>query len=209
MRDRITFLLNGARREVSGSAPTMTLLNYLRETEGLCGTKEGCAEGDCGACTVTVGEVSGTEVVHRSLNACIQFLPMLEGKSITTVEGVQGPAGELHPCQEALVECHGSQCGFCTPGFVMSLYSARLNGEALDRQGVNDLLAGNLCRCTGYGPIVDAALSPPPAPAWEASRSKAEQVGLAEIQHGDTLALEHEGQRFFCTDNAAVPGGAL
>ena len=197
MRDKITFLLNGARREVSGLAPTTTLLNYLREEEGLCGTKEGCAEGDCGACTVTVGEFGAAGVTYRSLNACIQFLPMLEGKSVTTVEGVQGPAGELHPCQQALVDTHGSQCGFCTPGFVMSLYSARLNGEALDRQGANDLLAGNLCRCTGYGPIVEAALTSAAVPDWEAARAKTDREGLAALQHDDTLALEREGQRFF------------
>jgi xanthine dehydrogenase small subunit len=144
----IAFLLNGTPVRIEGEAPTRTLLDWLRG-RGLVGTKEGCNEGDCGACTVMVTDGSGS----KALNACILFLPQLHGKAVRTVEGVSGPKGEMHPVQEAMVSHHGSQCGFCTPGFVVSMAVAHLNG-ASDH---DDQLAGNLCRCTGYAPIVRAA----------------------------------------------------
>lgn len=145
----IAFLLNGTPLRVSGDDPTRTLLQWLREERGLTGTKEGCNEGDCGACTVMVTDGDGT----RALNACILFLPQLHGRAVRTVEGLSGPKGEMHPVQAAMVDHHGSQCGFCTPGFVMSMAAAQVNG-ASDH---DDYLAGNLCRCTGYAPIVRAA----------------------------------------------------
>lgn len=195
MNDRLTFILNGEREEVADVSPTMTLLNYLRREKRLTGTKEGCAEGDCGACTVAVGEVDGDGVRYRPLNACIQFLPMLHGKSIVTVEGLQGPGGEPHPCQESIVDCHGSQCGFCTPGFVMSLYVLGREGAA-DQGRINDALAGNLCRCTGYGPLIAAAeqATRSTAPDWDRQRVAREHELLTAIEtcrsiaHGDARA---------------------
>ncbi|MEZ5777903.1 MAG: xanthine dehydrogenase small subunit [Paracoccaceae bacterium] len=156
----IAFLLNGTRVDLSGESPTRTLLDWLRVERGLTGTKEGCNEGDCGACTVMVTDGAGT----RALNACILFLPQLHGKAVRTVEGLAGPKGELHPVQKAMVDMHGSQCGFCTPGFVMSMAVAQKNG-ATDH---DDQLAGNLCRCTGYAPIIRAAeaVARVPAPEW-------------------------------------------
>jgi xanthine dehydrogenase small subunit len=145
----IAFLLNGTPVNVAADNPTRTLLDWLREDRGLVGTKEGCNEGDCGACTVMVTDDQGS----RALNACILFLPQLHGKAVRTVEGLTGPKGELHPVQASMVEKHGSQCGFCTPGFVMSMAVAHKNG-ATDH---DDYLAGNLCRCTGYAPIIRAA----------------------------------------------------
>ncbi len=156
-RNAVRFLLNGAERRLERCAPTQTLLRYLREGEGLTGTKEGCAEGDCGACTVMLTERRDGGLRHRAVNSCILFVPSLDGKAVTTVEAVRGADGGLHPCQTAMVDHHGSQCGFCTPGFVMSLYTGYCAGERLDRPAIDDLLAGNLCRCTGYGPIVQAA----------------------------------------------------
>lgn len=158
--DNVTFLLNGELVDVDAVQPTCTLLDWLRETRGLCGTKEGCNEGDCGACTVMVTDGSGA----HALNACILFLPQLHGKAVRTVEGIAGPDGQLHPVQQALIECHGSQCGFCTPGFVVSMAVAHLNGQS----DFDDRLAGNLCRCTGYAPIIRAARAAAshPVPEW-------------------------------------------
>ncbi|MBS0126219.1 xanthine dehydrogenase small subunit [Thetidibacter halocola] len=155
----ITFLLNGESVHLAGVSPTVTLLDWLREDRGLTGTKEGCNEGDCGACTVMVRDAEGA----RALNACILFLPQLHGKSVTTVEGLAAPDGTLHPVQQAMIDCHGSQCGFCTPGFVMSMAVAHLNGD----QHHDDALAGNLCRCTGYAPIIRAARSAAKQPVPE------------------------------------------
>ncbi len=147
----ITFLLNGSPVALSGVDPTMTLLDWLREYRGLTGTKEGCNEGDCGACTVMVVDDRG----HKGLNACILFLPQLHGRAVRTVEGMQGPDGALHPVQQAMIDCHGSQCGFCTPGFIASMVVGHTQG----RTDHDDVLAGNLCRCTGYAPIIRAAQS--------------------------------------------------
>ena len=135
------------------------MLEYLRRHERRTGTKEGCAEGDCGACTVVLSEPDGEGgLKHRAVNSCIQFVSVLHGRQLTTVEDLKAPDGTLHPVQQALVDHHGSQCGFCTPGFVMQLYAGWLEGELTDRQAVKDWLAGNLCRCTGYGPIIDAGV---------------------------------------------------
>lgn len=156
----ITFRLNGEDVSVTGEPVTRTLLDWLRDRRGLTGTKEGCNEGDCGACTVMVTDEGGA----RALNACILFLPQLHGKAVRTVEGIAGPGGELHPVQAAMVEYHGSQCGFCTPGFVVSMAVGHLEG----RTDHDDVLAGNLCRCTGYAPIIRAARAAEsaPVPDW-------------------------------------------
>lgn len=146
--------------ELEDVHPTATLLDWLREERGLTGTKEGCNEGDCGACTVMVSE----DGKARALNSCILFMPQLDGKAIRTVEGAAGPDGELHPVQGAMIDLHGSQCGFCTPGFIMSMVASHANG-ATDH---DTQLAGNLCRCTGYAPIIRAAEASEntPVPAW-------------------------------------------
>ncbi|MEN8841135.1 MAG: xanthine dehydrogenase small subunit [Octadecabacter sp.] len=151
----VTFLLNGGEVDVD-THPTQTLLDWLRETRHLPGTKEGCNEGDCGACSVMVTDENGA----RTLNACILFMPQLHGKAVRTVEGLAAPDGTLHPVQHAMIENHGSQCGFCTPGFVMSMATGHLNG----RTDHDDVLAGNLCRCTGYAPIIRAAKASEGAP---------------------------------------------
>lgn len=187
----ITFLLNGETVALSGVSPTQTLLDWLREERRLTGTKEGCNEGDCGACTVMVTDRDGA----RALNACILFLPQLQGKAVRTVEGVAGPGGALHPVQQAMIAHHGSQCGFCTPGFVMSMVTAHANG-ATDH---DTQLAGNLCRCTGYAPIIRAAqaVTDTPVPEWVArDRLDLPQVpGAAHSpQSADDLALAFAAQ---------------
>lgn len=154
----IRFVLDGEVHTVTGVSPTTTVLQYLREHLGRCGTKEGCAEGDCGACTVVLGELSDSTVRYRAINACIQFLPTLDGKALLTVESLKlRSKNELHPVQRAMVDCHGSQCGFCTPGFVMSLYALYRGAAEADEETARQAISGNLCRCTGYRPILAAA----------------------------------------------------
>lgn len=148
------FLLDGEVVEIAGADPTATLLDHLRYRMGRTGTKEGCAEGDCGACTVLVGTLAGEGVTWRSVNACILFLPMLDGKALLTVESL-ARGGTLNPLQACMAANGSSQCGFCTPGFVMSLYGRGIGACGSDLP-VADVIAGNLCRCTGYGPILAA-----------------------------------------------------
>ena len=158
------FSVNGKRVRIDTSSPNRMLLDWLREECGLTGTKEGCNEGDCGACTVMVTDREDGKVRRRAMNSCILFLPQLAGKDIRTVEGLAAPDGSLHPVQDAMIRHHGSQCGFCTPGIVMSLAAAHASGD----RNHDDVLAGNLCRCTGYAPIIRAAdaASANPVPTW-------------------------------------------
>src|SRR5262249_52894942 len=198
MRNRIEFVLNGELRSLDAVDPTLTVLRYLREQERLVGAKEGCAEGDCGACTAVVGELDGKRLSYRAINTCIQFVCALDGKALITVEYLRSRARELHPVQQAMVEAHASQCGFCTPGFVMSLFACVRNAVAPARQEIDDLLAGNLCRCTGYTPIINAAakvLSRDEAPGDDAS-----EPALVELLRGlparESFKLQSGGRTF-------------
>ncbi len=227
-RKVVRFVLDGEVRTVRDVEPTTTVLNYLREQEHRTGTKEGCAEGDCGACTVVVAEPAGDGRVRcRAVNACIRFLPTLDGKALITVESLKGRDGRLHPAQRAMVECHGSQCGFCTPGFVMSLFALYKSESAPTRERINDTLAGNLCRCTGYRPIIEAAqcmyeyeAQATPGEWLHASCSRADHPEvraaeqrlaeqLASIRPSGTLALEAAGNRYFAPSDAESLGTLL
>lgn len=199
MSGRVHFTLNGAARILESPAPSRMLLDYLRYDEGLTGTKEGCAEGDCGACTVVLGEPRGGEMVYRAVNSCILFLPAIDGKEIVTVEGLAQPDGALHPVQQSLVDHHGSQCGFCTPGFVMSLFAHYVNGAPTDRRALDTTLAGNLCRCTGYGPIVAAGGAMGRYTAPERSGLNGAKTPLRK----EMLAIETPKERFFAPRSIA------
>ena len=155
----VRFVLDGEIIQLDNVEPTRTVLQFLREDLRRTGTKEGCAEGDCGACTVVLAEVDrdGNDLTLRAVNSCIQFLPTLDGKELITVESLSPDSADLHPVQRALVDCHASQCGFCTPGFVMSLFALYKTTANPTRREIDDALAGNLCRCTGYRPIIAAA----------------------------------------------------
>lgn len=203
MADRICFVINDQPVELDGISPMTTLLDWLREHRGLRGTKEGCAEGDCGACTVVLERADGR---REAMNSCIALLGQIDGQAVRTVEGLHGPAGAPHAVQVAMAESDATQCGFCTPGFVMSAYAFGAGGETADLDTIHDALAGNLCRCTGYRPIVAAmtkiaglAVEPaPPLPRraqsatfddrFHAPRSLAELLAL-RTKHPDALLL--------------------
>ncbi|KRB85032.1 xanthine dehydrogenase small subunit [Noviherbaspirillum sp. Root189] len=199
MSQPIRFYYRGAVQTIADASPTRTILQHVREDQHCTGTKEGCAEGDCGACTVVIGELKGSTVELKSVNSCIQFVPTLDGKALFTVEDLQQANGELHPVQQAMVECHGSQCGFCTPGFVMSLWGLYLKQEgrscAPARKEIDDTLSGNLCRCTGYRPIIDAAHRMLELPKAQFDRA-ALAASLQAIQRTGMLTYSHDGQSF-------------
>ena len=165
MQSNISFVLDGrlTRLDVAGDhrlTPTTTVLNFLRSLPAHRGVKEGCAEGDCGACTVVLGELhNGRSLRYKAVDSCLVFLPMLHGKHLITVENLKSEQGVLHPVQQAMVDTNGSQCGYCTPGFIMSLFSLYKHHDRPSRAEIDDALTGNLCRCTGYQPIVEAAAS--------------------------------------------------
>ena len=159
IRNEIRFILNGQDIVLANLSADETLLDYLRLDQRLIGTKEGCAEGDCGACTVLVGRLKKDGLTYEAVNACILFLASLDGSSIVTIEYLQGVDGRLNPVQTAMVAHHGSQCGFCTPGFVMSLYALWMENASPTVQQIETAIQGNLCRCTGYAPIIRAALA--------------------------------------------------
>jgi xanthine dehydrogenase small subunit len=190
----IRFLLNGQTVEIDSIEPTRSVLNYLREDRLCIGTKEGCAEGDCGACTVVLGELVDDELTLKPVNACIQFVPTLDGKALFTVEYLRGQNGSLHPVQQAMVDCHGSQCGFCTPGFVMSLWTSYTDHEATgarpNRTELATCLSGNLCRCTGYRPILDAGEAMFNLPSVSFDRAAIAQQ-LRALTSSDSLAFSY------------------
>lgn len=176
----VRFVLDGKIVEAQGKRRTTTVLDYLREGLNRTGTKEGCAEGDCGACVVLLGELNsaGTGVDYRPVNSCMQLLPSLDGKSLKTVESLKKPDGTLHTIQKEMVDCFGSQCGFCTPGIVMSLTGMVQTNACPSRAQVNDALSGNLCRCTGYKPIIDATMKACQRPAAELKIADQADVAL-------------------------------
>lgn len=194
----IEFLLNQEKLSVSNVNPCTTVLDFIRFDHRLYGTKEGCASGDCGACSVVVAELKNGELCYRTLNACLTLLPTLQGKQLITVEHLS--EGEtLHPVQQSLVETHGSQCGFCTPGIVMSLFALFKHTPNPGRQEITTALAGNLCRCTGYSPIIRAAEK-------TANSSKPDQfdenqdkiiLALQALQKTQTHEAHNDNQHFF------------
>ncbi|MES2756394.1 MAG: xanthine dehydrogenase small subunit [Pseudomonadota bacterium] len=197
MSDPIRFYYQGKVRQLEGMAPTRTVLQHLREDLHCTGTKEGCAEGDCGACTVVIGSLENGALELKAVNSCIQFAATLDGKALFSVEDLQQPGGALHPVQQAMVECHGSQCGFCTPGFVMSLWGMYLkqDGKQPSRYQVDDALSGNLCRCTGYKPIIEAARRMGELPHVEFDRA-ALVAQLQELRR-DSMAIYSAGAANF------------
>ncbi len=193
MADCIRFVLNDQPVELAGVSPMTTLLDWLRDHRGLKGTKEGCAEGDCGACTVVLERPDGR---REAMNSCIALLGQIDGQAVRTVEGLAGPDGAPHAVQVAMAESDATQCGFCTPGFVMSAYAFVAGGEKPDLETIHDALAGNLCRCTGYRPIVEAmkkvagaAVGPTPAVIARKGSTDFDGTFFAPRSLGELLTL--------------------
>ena len=155
----VEFVFQNEIYKIENPNPNETILNFVRSNLKQTGTKEGCAEGGCGACTVVLGELNKNNIFYKTINSCITFLPEINGKQLILVENLLSSDGKLHPVQKALVKFHASQCGFCTPGFVMSIFAMFKNNKSINSELINDSLSGNLCRCTGYRPIIDAAKS--------------------------------------------------
>ncbi len=198
----VRFVLDGQIHEARSERRTTTVLDYLREKMHRTGTKEGCAEGDCGACVILIGDVAedASRIDWKPVNSCMQMLPTLNGKAVKTVESLKRVSGQgevtLHPVQEAMVKCHGSQCGYCTPGFVMSMAGFVENAPTKpSRAQVTDALSGNLCRCTGYKPIIDAAMQACQAPASQRSLQNAGELALLKsITVPKTPQFNFEGE---------------
>jgi xanthine dehydrogenase small subunit len=197
----IQFVMGGQVVSLANVPPSRTLLEVLREDLGCTGTKEGCGEGDCGACTVVVGEADGDRLKYKAVNSCIKLAHSVDGQALWTVEDLAGAGGGLHPAQEAMVQCHGSQCGFCTPGFVMSLFGMYQNhvrqGRAITRELAQQDLSGNLCRCTGYRPIFYAAqqMAALPAAAIDETELLSKLKLLAPVDKGPKTNFSYKSPR--------------
>ncbi|AJY44745.1 xanthine dehydrogenase small subunit [Martelella endophytica] len=201
----IRFILNDRDVAIDRLSPSSTLLDYLRIERRLTGSKEGCAEGDCGACTVLVGRLVRGKLVYETVNACIRFTASLNATHVVTIEHLAAKDGTLHPVQQAMVDLNGSQCGFCTPGIVMSLYALWMENEKPSRRAIEKALQGNLCRCTGYEPIIkaaEAASAHRPDPAFDAIARERDSVmtRLAALKTGETIVVGDE------TSRAIIPG---
>jgi xanthine dehydrogenase small subunit len=204
-RAQIRFILNDQDVVLTDVGPSDTLLDYLRLEMRLRGTKEGCAEGDCGACTVLVGRLAAGGLVYEAVNACIRFVASLDGCHIVTVEHLAGADGALHPVQQAFVDEHGSQCGFCTPGFVMSLYGLWMRQENPSVAEIEQALQGNLCRCTGYAPIIKAAQAITPYGTVAADALVAERDAISgrlkALADGARVDMTKAGERLILPAN--------
>lgn len=199
IRNKIHFLLNDREVALDAVPADQTLLDFLRLDRKLRGTKEGCAEGDCGACTVLIGKMTDNGLIYETVNACIRFTGSVDGCHVVTIEHLRGQNGGLHPVQQAMVDFHGSQCGFCTPGFVMSLYALWMqNPHPADRE-IEKALQGNLCRCTGYEAIIRAAraISDYGQQSEDILKTEREQVVeiLGRLNDGARVDVESGGQR--------------
>jgi xanthine dehydrogenase small subunit len=197
----ISFLLNNELVSLTDIDTNLTVLEYLREVRYSVGTKEGCASGDCGACTVVVAQLSSTEELHyKSMNACITFIGSLHGKQLITIEHLKESA-KLHSVQQSMVDNHGSQCGFCTPGFVMSSFALHKNNPKPSREDVLEDLAGNLCRCTGYRPIIDAAAEPTTDEDSFAKHYQQTLKQLIKLNKAPSVRLENNLSSYFAPKN--------
>jgi len=196
--NKINFVWENKICSASNPDPNETILNYVRLKLKKTGTKEGCAEGGCGACTVVLGELKNNNIIYKAINSCISFVPSLEGKELILVEDLVSKNGSLHPVQDAMIKYHGSQCGFCTPGFVMSLFAMYKNFSSYNSENIKDAISGNLCRCTGYRPIIDAAKSlNNVSRSDEFYKNKKKTLNLLKKIRMENLSLKNGNKKYF------------
>ena len=193
----IRFIFENKIHKVLNPDPNETILNYIRLRLKKTGTKEGCAEGGCGACTVVIGELKKNNIVYKAINSCIAFTPSLEGKQLLVVEDLMLKNGSLHPVQSAMVNYHGSQCGFCTPGFVMSLFSMYKNNTSYDEKTIEESISGNLCRCTGYRPIIDAAKNLNNNKSDQFKKNKKKTISLLKKIRPESIFINSQNKKYF------------
>ena len=196
--NKIKFVWENKICLVNNPDPNETILNYVRLKLKKTGTKEGCAEGGCGACTIVLGELEKNNIIYKAINSCISFVPSLEGKQLILVEDLVSKNGTLHPVQDAMIKYHGSQCGFCTPGFIMSLFAMYKNFSSYKKKNIEDSISGNLCRCTGYRPIIDAAKSlNNVSKSDEFYKNKKKTLNLLKKIRIENLSLNNGDKKYF------------
>lgn len=193
----IKFIFDNKIQEIHNPKINETILNYIRLRLKKTGTKEGCAEGGCGACTVVIGELKKNNIIYKAINSCIAFTTSLEGKQLLVVEDLMLENGSLHPVQNAMVNYHGSQCGFCTPGFVMSLFSMYKNNTSYDEKTIQESISGNLCRCTGYKPIVDAAKSLNNNKLDQFKKNEKKTITLLKKIRPKSIFIDDQNKKYF------------
>ena len=198
----IKFVWKNKIHSISNPDPNETVLNYVRIKLKKTGTKEGCAEGGCGACTVVLGNLKNNKIIYQAINSCIAFVPSLEGKQLILVEDLVSKNGTLHNVQQAMINYHGSQCGFCTPGFVMSLFAMYKNFSSYNKENIQNSISGNLCRGTGYRPIIDAAKSLNNTNRLDKfDKNKKKIVNLLKKIDSENLCLKNENKKYFSPKN--------
>tara|TARA_B100001029_G_scaffold172005_1_gene169339 strand:- start:420 stop:1853 length:1434 start_codon:yes stop_codon:yes gene_type:complete len=193
----VQFIFENKLIEIKNPDPNQTLLSYIRHELKKTGTKEGCAEGGCGACTIVLGELNNNKIKYKAINSCISFTPILHGKQLIVVENLVTSKGSYHPVQEAMVKYHASQCGFCTPGFVMSIFAMSKNKNKNNEEDIKDAISGNLCRCTGYRPIIDAAKNIKKNKSDEFDQNSQRTIKLLKTIHSNNIIIENKNKKYF------------
>ncbi|MDA7750004.1 xanthine dehydrogenase small subunit [Candidatus Pelagibacter sp.] len=193
----IRFIFEDKIKEIKNPDSNETILNFIRLRLKKTGTKEGCAEGGCGACTVVLGEFKKNKIIYKAINSCIAFTTSLEGKQLLIVEDLIEKDGSLHPVQSAMINFHGSQCGFCTPGFIMSLFSMYKNKNSYDKKTIEESISGNLCRCTGYRPIIDAAKSLKNSNPDQFKKNEKKTISLLKKIRPKNISINNKSKKYF------------
>ena len=195
--NKVQFIYENKLIELENPDPNQTILSFIRDRLKKTGTKEGCAEGGCGACTIVLGELENKKIKYKAINSCISFTPTLHGKQLIVVENLVSQDGSYHPVQEAMAKYHASQCGFCTPGFVMSIFAMSKNKKNNNKDDIKDAISGNLCRCTGYRPIIDAAKNIKKKYSDEFYKNSKKTINLLKKIHSKSIIIENKNKKYF------------